>query len=269
MGWRTEIKKFISGINIPENKPEIKKVRNQAAHYVLLEKDLYRREAKTGTFPLRICISIEGREIVKSVHKGGGGAHQGGKKLYLQISIQGYFWPTIREDTRKITRECQECQKYSDLQHCPSIGLTSLDTPVPFARWGLDIIGPFQVASGGRKYAFVAVEYFTKWADAEPVKSITQDKAVKFVFKNVICKFGVLIQIITDNGAQFAGKAMRNFCKDGNIKLSFASVHHPQTNGQVEAVNKTIIKFLKRKAGDNPKTWAYRITYKTTTNQIP
>lgn len=253
---------------------EIKRIKNQAAHYVMVEKDLYRREAKTGTFPLRTCLSIEGQEIARSVHGGGGGAHQGGKKLYLQISRQGYFWPTIKEDTKKIARECQ---KYSDIQHYPSINITSLDTPVPFARWGLDIIGPFPVASGGKKICILAVEYFTKWAEAEPVKSITQDKVVKFVFKNIVCKFGVPIQIITDNETQFEGKSMRSFCKDSNIKLSFALVHHPQTNGQVEAVNKTIIKILKRKAGDEPKTWAdsipevlwaYRTTYKTATARL-
>lgn len=81
--WRTKIKDFISGINIPEDKMEIKRIKNQAAHYVMVEKDLYRREAKTGTFPLRTCLSIEGQEIARSVHGGGGGAHQGGKKLYL------------------------------------------------------------------------------------------------------------------------------------------------------------------------------------------
>lgn len=67
---------------------------------------------------------------------------------------------------------------------------------------------------------------------------------------------------------------MKNFCKDSNIKLSFASVHHPQSNGQVEAVNKTIINILKRKIGDNPKTWEDTIpevlwAYKTATGQTP
>lgn len=77
---------------------------------------------------------------------------------------------------------------------------------------------------------------------------------------------------------QFAGKAIKSFCKDSNIKLSFASVHHPQTNGQVEAVNKTIINILKRKTREDPKTWTdtmpevlwvYHTTYRTATGQTP
>lgn len=171
-----------------------------------------------------------------------------------------------------------EYQKYADIQHRPSVELSPYITPVPFARWGLDIIGPFSVVGGGRKFAFIAVKYFTKWAEAEPVKSINQDNAVKFVFRNIVYKFGVPIQIITDNGTQFTGKAMNFFCKDSNIKLSFASVHHPQSNGQVEAANKTIINILKRKTGDNPKSWAdtipevlwaYRTMCKTATGQTP
>lgn len=54
--WRSKIKNFILGTEIPDNKLELKKVRNQATHYVLLEEDLYRREVRTRTFPLRICV---------------------------------------------------------------------------------------------------------------------------------------------------------------------------------------------------------------------
>lgn len=157
-------KNFILGIETPEDRlAEDRKVRNQVAHYVLQEKKLYRREANTGTFPLRLCITMEeGWEIDKSVHGGGGGAHQGSKKLYLKISRQGYFWITIRIDTKKITRECLEWQKYADLQHSPSVKLSPYITPILFVRWGLDIIGSFPMASKGRKFTFVTVDYFTK-----------------------------------------------------------------------------------------------------------
>lgn len=110
------------------------------------------------------------------------------------------------------------------------------------------------------------------------MKSISQKSIVKFVFRNIICRFGVPVQIITDNGTQFAGSGMKKLCKDNEIKLSFASVYHPQTNEQVEETNKTMVKILKRKIGENPKEWAelipevlwaYRTTIKTANGNIP
>lgn len=71
---------------------------------------------------------------------------------------------------------------------------------------------------------------------------------------------------------------MRKFCKENEIKLSFASAYHLQTNGQVEATNKTLIKILKKKVDENPKVWAekipevlwaYRTTIKTTNGYTP
>lgn len=71
---------------------------------------------------------------------------------------------------------------------------------------------------------------------------------------------------------------MRRFCKDNEIKLSFTSVYHPQTNGQVESTNKTLVKILKRKVDENPKEWAdlipevlwaYRRTIKTANGNTP
>lgn len=142
-----------------------RKIRNQAAHYILLENELYRRE--TGIFPHHTCHKRRIEEIASSIHNGGGGAHQGRRKLYLQVSRQGYFWPSMKTDVREIVKKCSTCQKYAIFQHLPSVKLTSLHTVIPFARWGLDIIKPFLIASRGKKYAFVAIEYFTKWVEAE------------------------------------------------------------------------------------------------------
>lgn len=87
----------------------------------------------------------------------------------------------------------------------------------------------------------------------EPVNSIRCKMAVNFVFKNIICRFESLVQIIIDNGFQFASKEMRSFCEN-EIKLSFVSVYHPKTNEQVKATNKTTVKIPKKKVKDKPRS---------------
>ena len=113
-------------------------------------------------------------------------------------------------------------------------------SPWPFAMWGIDIIGALPLARGGAKYAIVAVDYFTKWAEAEPLATITTKKVINFVVRNIICRFGLPHTIITDNGTQFDSAEFKDFYERFHIRKKFSAVAHPQANGQVEAVNKVI-----------------------------
>jgi len=119
-------------------------------------------------------------------------------------------------------------------------------SPWPFAIWGIDLIGPLPVGKSGFKFAIVAVDYFTKWAEAEPLATITSNKMINFVTKNIICRYGVPQKIITDNGTQFKSEEFKNFCEQFKIPKSFSAVAHPQANGQVEVVNKIIKSTIKK-----------------------
>ena len=90
-------------------------------------------------------------------------------------------------------------------------------SPWPFAMWGIDIIGVLPIARGGAKYAIVAVDYFTKWVEAEPLTTITARKVIVFVVRNIICRFRILKTIITDNGTQFDSIEFKNFCQKYKI----------------------------------------------------
>jgi len=102
-----------------------------------------------------------------------------------------------------------------------------------FPYLGIDILGPFPLAIRQMKYLIVAIEYFTKWVEAEPVAQITAHKVQHFVWKNIVCRFGVPRRLISDNGTQFASQQLGKLCTEVGIKQVFASVEHPQTNGQV------------------------------------
>jgi transposase InsO family protein len=91
----------------------------------------------------------------------------------------------------------------------------------PFSTWGLDLVGLFKKAKGGFTHIFIAVDKFTKWIKVKPAASITTAKVVEFV-KEIMYRFGMPNNIITDNGTQFTAMEFKDFCADSSIKINYA-----------------------------------------------
>jgi len=98
------------------------------------------------------------------------------------------------------------------------------------AQWGLDIIDLFSRATGNRRFILAVVDYFTKWAEAEALANIRDADVKKFMWKNIITRFGVPNSLISDNGLQFNSKAFREFCSDLDIKNRYSTPAYPQGN---------------------------------------
>ena len=111
----------------------------------------------------------------------------------------------------------------------------------------MDIVGPLPTAPAQKKFLLVATDYFSKWVEAEAYAGIKDKDVTKFVWKNIVCRFGIPHTIIADNGPQFDSIAFRNFCSELNIQNSYSTPRYPQGNGQAEATNKTLITALKKR----------------------
>ena len=81
--------------------------------------------------------------------------------------------------------------------------MMTISSPWLFAQWGIDIMGPLPQGKRQMKFLLVAIDYFTKWVEAEALATITETKVQNFVWKNIVCRFGILRTIISDNGRQF------------------------------------------------------------------
>ena len=110
--------------------------------------------------------------------------------------------------------------------------------------WGLDMVGPLKKGLGGFTHLLVAVNKFTKWIEAKPITNIRSEEAVKF-FLDIIYRFGVPNCIITDHGTNFTRKKFLDFSDGYGIRIDWASVGHPQTNGQVERANGMVLQGIK------------------------
>jgi transposase InsO family protein len=157
---------------------------------------------------------------------------------------QGFYWPTAVADATRIVRSCRGCQFYAKQTRLPAQTLQTIPITWLFVVWGLDLVGPLQKAPGGFSHLLVAIDKFSKWIEVRPLTSIRSEQAVVF-FTNIIHRFGVPNSIITGNGTQFTRKKFLDFCDDHHIRVDWAAVAHPMTNGQVERANGMILQGLK------------------------
>ena len=69
-----------------------------------------------------------------------------------------------------------------------------------FETWAIDFIGPFpkQGKRTGARYIITAVEYVTKWEEAEPIHSCTKEVVSKFIYENIITRFRCPLNLISD-----------------------------------------------------------------------
>ena len=145
-----------------------------------------------------------------------------------------------------------------------------------FEIWAIDFIGPFPIPTkrAGAWYIITAVEYVTKWAEAEPVDTCSSEIAAKFIYENIITRFGCPLTIISDQGTHFINRTIKTLIDQFQIDHRQSTAYHPQSNGAIEAFNKTLTKIC-----DTDKEywdekipavlWAYRTTYKHSTDQTP
>jgi hypothetical protein len=101
----------------------------------------------------------------------------------------------------------------------------------------------------------LAIDYFTKWVEAIPLKKVTSENMVEFVKEHIIYRFGIPQTITIDQGAQFVSSEFREFAESMGIKLFNSSPYYAQANGHAKASNKIMIKLIQKKIDQKPRRW--------------
>ena len=88
-------------------------------------------------------------------------------------------------------------------------------------------MGPFPKVVGTKKYLLVGIDYFMKWVKAEPLANIRDVDAKRFVWKNIVTRFGVPHMLISDNSLQFDSKMFRRYCGELGITNRYSIPSYP------------------------------------------
>lgn len=223
-----------------------------------LRGELYKRQA--NGIQLKCLRKEEAQKVMEEVHAGVCGPHMSGLNLSRKIVRQGFYWSTMEADCAELVKHCHNCQAHGNLSHVPPRELQGLSEPWPFSAWGIDMIGEIKPqASNGHRFIVVAVDYFSKWIEAESFRNVTAKTMAKFIAQNLVCRYGMPHHVVTDNGVQFRGETKAMLQKYG-IGHHKSSPYRPQANGAVEAANKTLKRIL-AKMTEHYKDWAEKLPF--------
>ncbi|XP_071711084.1 uncharacterized protein [Rutidosis leptorrhynchoides] len=216
--WMSPIIVYLKEGTLRADSVAARKIRIKAPMYTVRDNVLYK---KSFMGPLLRCVDPQEAEmVIREVHEGTCGMHLGFRTVVGKIMRLGYYWPSKYRDTSDVAKSC-----------------------------AIDLVGPFP---DGR-HLVVAVDFFTKWVEAKPLKSITGRQIVNFVWEDIVFRFGVPNEIVNDNGKQFAHDLFRAWYDGLNIKQSFSSVAHTQANGQLGVNIRDIVAGIKSRLGTDSK----------------
>jgi hypothetical protein len=215
-----------------------RRIRHQAPRYLLIGDILYWWGVDTI---LHWCLTIdEADRVLNDYHSGACGGHLSGISTSQNIIRAGYFWPILFHDCIHAVKRCEQCQLYANKSRAPPALLHPVITTGPFCKCGINFMICNPPSYNGHKYIVFAIDYFTKWAEAMSTFNNTANTTTCFVFNHIISLFGVPLQLVSDHGKHFENEIFLELSSRLGFSHRFASPYYPQSNGQVEAVNKIL-----------------------------
>ncbi|XP_075515754.1 uncharacterized protein LOC142550565 [Primulina tabacum] len=146
------------------------------------------------------------------------------------------WWHTMSTDAREIVRTCEVCQRHGNFSHNPASPMKPIRVACPSDQWRLDIVGPFPIDRVQKKFLLVAVDYFSKWVEGESLAKITEAEVLKFLWKNIVCRFGLHRKLISKNGRQFQGRKIMAWLSGSDCRESrrIGRKSYPTSYGHIE-----------------------------------
>src|SRR6266540_947842 len=191
---------------------------------------IYRRDR-------RVIPAYETKWIMSIFHDDPTQAHQNADAMYYHISKR-YLWQDMRKNIKEYAKTYFQCQQRGSMRQ-NNQKRTIPPTDI-FERWEVDIVGPLPITREGNRYIVVAMDYFSRWPEARPLKMANADTVATFLYEEIICRFGAPRILQSDRGTHFVNELIQRLTRRFRIKHSLSSPYHPQSNGLVERFNKTL-----------------------------
>jgi hypothetical protein len=131
-------------------------------------------------------------------------------------------------DCIKIAMSCHNCQIHDNSKHLPPVPLHLMVPSWPFDAWGIDVIGAIEPPSTrGHHFILAAIDYFSKCAEATPLREVKSDNVINLLERHIIHPFGVPHRITSDNAKAFKSSKVQRFIEKYNISWNYSMGYYP------------------------------------------
>lgn len=251
--------KYLEDNELPNSQKESRRILLESSDFVIVDEILYhQRKAKSertqnmNKFQL-VIPKVLIPQILKISHDSPLAGHRGIQNTLDSVKEQFYF-PKMSKIVSEYVQSCHQCQsrKVSNLKTKSKI--VALPIPhEPFKVWQMDLFGPLQPSNNANTYVFTAVDSFSNFLYAVPLRNSDALSVSQAIF-NLFCTFGVCSTVVSDQGSEFIGKCTKEVCKMMNVEQEFTPslVHH--CLGRCERTHRTLAERLTPYVLDN-KQW--------------
>jgi transposase InsO family protein len=180
--------------------------------------------------------------------------HPGVTRMYRSLRRR-YFWQKMSHDVTDTVRSCTTCAKNRIKERKRTSFLKLFPASEPLEYLSMDILGPLPKTPHGNRFLLVITDRFSKLTRTIPLRTITAHSVAEAFCTHWVFAYGPPRYLLTDNGAQFTAKFFLAVCVELGIDKVFTTAYHPQTNGQVERFNRTIVNALRGYVSNHQSDW--------------
>ena len=214
---------------------------------------LVRRSTLDGALQAVVPSSLRPR-VLNMAHYPKLAGHPGTRRMYDTMR-RSFYWPLMANDIHKLVRSCQSCAKAKGAKHKHQHKLKLFPAAGPLEEVAMDILGPLPKSEAGNRFVLVITDRYSKMARAIPMQDTTTKDVAQVFVEHWVYPYGIPNKLLTDNGPQFESKLFAAICQFLGVKHSTTTAYHPQTNGQTERYNRTLVERLRHYVSDHQKSW--------------
>ena len=204
--------------------------------------------------------------------------HMGQAKTLSRTRQSRFYWRTMSNDAKEWCKRCDLCFRAKAPNRPKASPLKNMPTGAPMERVAMDIMGPLPLTSYNNTVILVISDYFTKWAEFVALPDQRAVTVAEVLVEVIFTRFGVPAELLTDQGPDFTSDVIRELCKLFRSDKIRTSPYRPQTDGQVERLNRTVGRMLRQLVSKRQTDWdehlplmamAYRSSIHSTTGYTP